>query len=102
MSQLLARKARALDVEARREREQRCAADFLYAGDRSPRGTHASRCVFGAANACSRTYDPYADFTPPPDPRMYEGTGIGMLYGYGTANASQLAGWNVAKRRHAA
>lgn len=80
---------------SRRNSEAACALDFLVYGEgddaptTSPWGsvvpvTHADRCVFGRAHACSRTYDPMPyDEAEPVDLRMYEGTSIGALYGLG-------------------
>jgi hypothetical protein len=91
-----ARYKRAARLVGLRAAERACAIDFLRHGDE--RGIHAKRCVFGEADACSRDYDPYPTAEATPDPRMYEGTAIGALYGFGTTAAWQLAGWNV--RRH--
>jgi hypothetical protein len=95
-----ARRHRLLANQKRRLAEQSCAADFLRFGDE--RGVHAKRCVFGASDPCRREYDPFEDGGAP-DPRMYEGTGIGMLYGFGgEMHAWQLAGWNIKRRRRTA
>jgi hypothetical protein len=73
-----------------------CARDFLTWGD--TRGKHADFCMFGESDACSRTYNPWPYVEAEPDPRMYEGTGIGALYGFDNSDqhAWQLAGWNLA------
>lgn len=90
----------ALDLRAKnaaraarhRADEALCALDFLTWGD--TRGVHAKHCVHGEADPCSRTYDPGP---PPEDESMYEGTGIGVLYGLAGSDvhAWQLAGWNL-------
>lgn len=73
--------------------EALCARDFLTWGD--TRGVHAKFCVHGEADPCSRSYDPGPT---PEDEAMYEGTGIGALYGMDGSEkfAWQLAGWNLA------
>ena len=97
MTQAEAQKARAVRNERRRADEVACAYDFLIRGDEL--GVHAKRCVFGAHDACAREYDPWPDAFATPDSRMYEGTGIGALYGFGTTKVSTLAGWNVRRRK---
>lgn len=109
-----ARARRAADVAAQRGIEHACALDFLVYGDDHPeRGPHAGRCVLSPP--CSRTYDtrPVSGAEPFPT-NMYEGTGIGALYGGATSTRSVvhdddgtphvierslvagLAGWTVA------
>jgi hypothetical protein len=90
-----ARHRRALAAERRRQDEALCARDFLTWGD--TRGSHAKFCVFGADDPCSRTYDPWPYPEAEPDPSLYEGTGIGALYGLpgSEVHAWQLAGWNL-------
>jgi hypothetical protein len=72
-----------------------CARDFLTWGD--TRGIHAKLCMFGPDDPCSRTYDPWPDKEASPDPLVYEGTGIGALYGLKGSEHHlwQLAGWNL-------
>lgn len=83
------------DEHVRRMRadEALCARDFLTWGD--TRGIHAKFCVFGEGDPCSRTYWPGPT---PDDEAMYEGTGIGALFGLdgSDCHAWQLAGWNLA------
>jgi hypothetical protein len=97
---------------SRRNAEAACALDFLVYGEgdstptESPWGsvvpvTHADRCVYGEAHACSRTYDPMPyDEAEPVDLRMYEGTSIGALYGLNgdTPERLELEGWTLAPR----
>lgn len=83
---------RAAEASLRRDREWADALHFLVYGE----DEHAKRgCICDLP--CSRDYDPlpYADAAP--DARMYEGTGIGALYGLpgGEFHAWQLAGWNL-------
>lgn len=105
-----ARAQRAHELESRRAAEHACALDFIVYGDGEPgtfmghrvQGvTHAERCVFGARHACARTYDPmpYAE-AEPIDLRMYEGTGIGALYGLTGSEGVvlELEGWELAPR----
>lgn len=85
----------------RRNLEAACALDFLvYADEDEERGPHAGRCLHGA-DPCSRSYDPlpYRE-AEPADLRLYEGTGIGVLYGVPGCEAHhwQLAGWNLNPR----
>jgi hypothetical protein len=70
-----------------------CAWDFLVWGD--TRGKHADFCVF--PDPCSRNYNPWPYIEAEPDPRLYEGTGIGALYGLKGSELYvwQLAGWNL-------
>lgn len=109
MTSAEARAQHAAAASARRNAEAACALDFLVYGDGSPAMfmghtvvgvTHAERCVFGPAKACSRTYDPmpYAE-AEPADTRLYEGTAIGALYGMpGPELAPLLEGWEIAPR----
>lgn len=94
MNRLDARDQRAKRTERIRQEEGLCALDFLTWGD--TQGDHAKRCLRPAGLVCSREYDPGAM---PEDEKLYEGTGIGSLYGLnGTEHdphAWQLAGWNV-------
>jgi len=78
--------------------ERACALDFLTWGDEQ--GIHAKRCVHRGTSTptCSRDYHP----GPMPDnERLYEGTGIGTLFGLGQSHAWQLAGWNITRRKDA-
>lgn len=86
---------RGLEADKRRADQALCARDFLTWGD--TRGIHSKFCVWGADEACSRNYDPYPTAEAAPDPGLYEGTGIGALYGLrGSERHSwQLAGWNL-------
>lgn len=96
-------------VAARRNAEANDALDFRFLGDED--GRHAAKCVHALAGgvACTRNYDP---LEAPDDTRLYEGTGIGALYGLGdevtttlhTENGHvtvtrslvpELAGWNL-------
>lgn len=98
------------DQRARRAAEQACALDFLVYGDGEPgtflghrvQGvTHAERCVHGPSRACSRTYDPMPyDEAEPVDARLYEGTGIGALYGLPGSEdvVLELEGWELVPR----
>lgn len=99
-------------VAARRNAEANDAMDFLFLGDED--GRHAEKCIH--AVPCSRTYDPmpYPE-AEPHDSRMYEGTGLGALYGLGDERAlamadeegdliivtrslvTELAGWNLTR-----
>ena len=106
---------RAAGVARRRDDERLCALDYLTWGDEQ--GVHAKRCVHlgehdsprraplepskksrgsydskpKARTSCAREYHP----GPKPDEKLYEGTGIGTLFGLGTTLAWQLAGWNI-------
>ena len=92
-----ARAQRLVAAVNRRRDEAACAWDFLRWGD--SRGEHAKRCIFGEKHACSREYDPRpGPEATPVDKRMYEDTGIGALYGWGTTSLWQTAGWNVKHR----
>jgi hypothetical protein len=101
MSAELARAKRAADVAARRNAEAACALDFLVYGDDEERGCHSARCVHGPLDPCSRSYDPlpYPE-AEPADQALYEGTGIGALYGVPGCEGHewQLAGWNLTPR----
>lgn len=90
-----ARHRRALAAERRRRDEALCAWDFLTWGD--TRGAHADFCIHPPLlPACSRVYDPGPR---PEDESLYEGTGIGALYGLAGSehHAWQLAGWTLTK-----
>jgi len=95
----------ALDVAKRRNVEANDAMDFRFLGD--DEGRHAEKCVHDVP--CSRNYDP---LEAPDDTRMYEGTGVGALYGLGDevtttlhkenghvtvtrSLVAELAGWNL-------
>ena len=82
-------------VLRRRNDEALCALDFLVWGD--TRGVHSKFCVHGEDDPCARTYNPRPYPEASPDPRLYEGTAIGALYGLpGTErHLWQLAGWNL-------
>ena len=92
-----ARRKRDDELAKRREAERVDAYDFRVDGDEE----HAPHCVHALAGGqpCSRTYDPkpYREAAPD-ETRLYEGTGIGLLYGLPGCerHAYQLAGWNVA------
>ena len=91
-----ARAQRLIAAVNRRNEERDCALDFLRRGDTV--GVHAKRCVFGASDPCSREYDPRpVPEATPDDRRMYEGTGIGALYGWSAGYAHE--GWNLTPRR---
>ena len=96
-----ARAKRLQSVLHRRVEEKACALDFLRFGDEV--GFHAKRCIH-KSNPCSRYYDPYADEEVAPDPKLYEGTGIGFLYGFDGSerHAWQSAGWNSRRKRRSA
>ena len=94
-AQAVARRARAERARRRRADEALCARDFLTWGD--VRGAHADFCLFVAEGEppCSRHYDPGP---PPEDEYLYEGTGIGALYGLGgERHLWQLAGWTLTR-----
>lgn len=97
-----ARTARAKRLERRREDERLCALDFLTWGDEQ--GVHAKRCIHKGTTTptCSREYHPGPM---PVDEKMYEGTGIGTLFGLNghdrDPHAWQLAGWNITRRKAA-
>lgn len=96
-----ARAKHAAELARRRNDEANDAMDFLFLGDED--GRHAERCVYALAGgeACSREYDPmpYAEAAPA-EPRMYDGTGIGALYGMSASGGllADLAGWNIVGR----
>ena len=93
-----ARAQRLIAALDQRRDERACARDFLTRGDTE--GFHAKRCVFGVNDPCQREYDPRPVLEATPDDRrMYEGTGIGTLYGWSTRESWQLAGWNLTQRR---
>lgn len=97
MNRAAAREQRAKRVERIRNDEALCVLDFLTWGD--TQGDHAKRCLKPAGLVCSREYDPGP---PPEDEKLYEGTGIGTLFGLNgdgfDPNAWQLAGWNITRR----
>lgn len=115
-NQVEARRQRALAVAKRRGQEKACAWDFLITGDR--RVPHAKFCAF-PDDPCSRAYStvPYrqtvgwVDDVPtivsarqkslPAGEEMYEGTGIGALYGIRGSEQHlwQLAGWNLTRSK---
>ena len=83
-------------LRRRRAAEYDDATDFLYLGDED--GRHTVRCVHTVP--CSRTYDPSPDaWSAPADPSLYEGTGIGGIYGDAAGGALlwQLAGWTLGR-----
>lgn len=102
-----ARAQREHELKTRRDAEAACALDFLVYGDGdAPESVlgipvtpvrHADRCVFGKANACSMRYDPMPYDDAEPVDRMYEGTGIGSLYGM-PGPELELEGWELAPR----
>jgi len=104
LTALAARAQRAAEVEHRRAAEAACALDFLVYGDGDApaevlglpvtRVTHADRCIFGPADACSRRYDPRPYAEAEPDQKMYEGTAIGALYGLPGPELG-LEGWEL-------
>lgn len=82
-----------------REDERRCRGLFRTTPD-----GHAERCI--CSPTCSRDYDPAppddaleedGDVWAPQPRQVYEGTGIGALYGLLLPEglASGLAGWNI-------
>lgn len=77
----------------RREREKADALDYLFHGD--PEGRHTKRCIH--AVPCSREYNPMPYPEAAVDPRMYEGTGVGLLYGLDGPRFLLLetAGWSL-------
>ncbi len=98
----------AAEKAAAREAEAACRRDFLRRPD------HEKRCI--CSPPCSRDYDPLPypktvahAFTEhpavisarqkalPAGDALYEGTGIGALYGgrMSAAQAASLAGWNI-------
>jgi hypothetical protein len=97
-----ARRARRVDLERRRFDEARCSWDYLRHGH----DEHAKRCV--RTPPCSREYDPGP---PPAKRRIYQNTGIGLLYGLNEAGAlsrygwaiddlsGQLAGWDITRKK---
>jgi hypothetical protein len=92
-----ARARRMTDRAQWRNIEANDAMDFLFMGD--DEGRHRERCVH--AEPCSRNYDPlpYPE-AEPHDTRLYDGTGIGALYGAQDSERHlwQLAGWNLVPR----
>lgn len=83
-----------------RQAEANDSFDFRWGGDEVE---HAAVCLFvqrGEA-PCSRTYDPYPEGreSAPADPTMYQGTGIGYLYGEDDTErfAWEFAGWTLQK-----
>lgn len=99
--------AQASDVHTRRNAAAACALDFRVYGDGQPGEffghpvtpvAHAERCV--CSPPCSFDYDPWPTAeAEPADTTLYEGTGIGALYGVpGSPDITpHLAGWNVRK-----
>lgn len=99
-----AREQRARRNDRLRNDEALCVLDFLTWADEQ--GAHVKRCVYTVKDnghpdmpVCSREYDPGP---PPEDEKLYEGTGIGTLFGLNgdgfDPHAWQLAGWNVTRR----
>lgn len=91
--------AKALEQRAKAAAKRRsdmslCAWDFLTWGD--TRGEHRDFCMFVEEGQppCSRLYNPGPALE---DEAMYEGTGIGALFGLAGSErfAWQLAGWNL-------
>ena len=83
-----------------RQAEANDAFDFRWSPDEL---THADKCIFrqrGEA-VCSRTYDPFPEGrdSAPTDPTLYQGTGIGFLYGEDDTErfAWEFAGWTIGK-----
>ena len=83
-----------------RQAEANDGFDFRWSSDEL---VHADRCIFrqrGEA-VCSRTYDPFPEGrdSAPTDPTLYQGTGIGFLYGEDDTErfAWELAGWTLGK-----
>jgi len=97
-----ARAQRAEAVAKRRRDEALCVWDFLTWGD-TGKEPHAAFCIRPAGLVCSRDYHPGPM---PEDEKLYEGTGIGSLFGLnGTErdpHAWQLAGWNITRRKDTA
>lgn len=81
-------------VLKRRHAERTDAWDFKVRPE-----THEERCMFvgSGEEPCSRDYDPLPDDESIPDRDLYDGTGIGAVYGFPNSaqHAWQLAGWNV-------
>jgi hypothetical protein len=109
---LASRVKRAGEAVKARAKEREDAWDFLVNGDSD--GRHAIGCPHD--EPCRREYDPmpYPEAAPT-DPRMYDGSGIGALYGgpFETCSthedddgehelvrtfAGDLAGWNLNPR----
>jgi len=94
---LLDRAKRATEVAKRRNAEANDAYDFRYFGDEE--GRHSARCLFAKRGgpACARDY---ILFEEPDDPTLYEGTGIGALYGLPNTDqfAYLMAGWTILRR----
>ena len=82
---------------AKRRREELADAFHFLTVDAEK---HADRCVYKRRGGvpCTRSYDPlpYREALPD-DLRMYEGTGVGAIYGLPGSEvlAWQLAGWNL-------
>jgi hypothetical protein len=83
-----------------RQAEANDAFDFRWGEDEL---AHAEHCIFAqrGEEPCSRTYDPYPEGreSAPADPTMYQGTGIGYLYGEDDTErfAWEFAGWSLRK-----
>lgn len=83
----------------RRDDERNDALHFLYHGH----DAHAGVCLFRreGGEPCSRDYDPMPHFEAAlTEPRFYDGSGIGALYGLPGSErlCASLAGWNVRRR----
>lgn len=83
-----------------RQAEANDAFDFRWGADEL---THADKCLFRQRGepVCARVYDPFPEGreSAPADPTMYQGTGIGYLYGEDDTErfAWELAGWTLGK-----
>lgn len=84
-----------------RQAEANDAFDFRWGGDLDDR--HSSRCIFAQRGepTCTQVYDPFPEGreSAPADPSMYQGTGIGYLYGEDDTErfAWEFAGWTLRK-----
>jgi hypothetical protein len=84
-----------------RQAEANDAFDYRWGGDYE--GRHAARCLFAQRGepACAQVYDPYPEGrdSAPADPTLYQGTGIGYLYGEEDTErfAWEFAGWTIRK-----
>ena len=74
-----------------RNAELDCAFRFLTEGE-----PHEESCTWAkrGEGPCSRTYNPGEE----PEQSLYEGTGIGALFGWTESRVYELAGWNVSTR----